>query len=228
MIEAAQALVLDFGGVISKSLFETHQQSEKALGLPPGTLGWRGPFDPDTDSLWRAMQAGEISERDYWYRRAHETGRLVGEDWTTLPEFLQRVRGDDPVSVIRPEALAAIEAATAAGRKLAILSNELDLFYGADFRERLPFLADFDVVIDATYTQVLKPDPRAYLIVTSALGLEPAACVFVDDQFRNVRGALSVGMNAIQFDVRRPAESYSEALRLLGLGAQTEDQHGGA
>ncbi|TIU11094.1 MAG: HAD family hydrolase, partial [Mesorhizobium sp.] len=109
-----------------------------------------------------------------------------------------------------------------------ILSNELDLFYGADFHQRLPFLTDFDVVVDATYTQILKPDPRAYRIVTSALGLEPAACVFVDDQFKNVCGALSVGMKAIQFDVRRPAESYAEALRLLGLSAQMEDQHGGA
>ncbi|MDG4897628.1 HAD-IA family hydrolase [Mesorhizobium sp. WSM4976] len=217
------ALVLDFGGVISRTLFETHRQSETALGLPVGTLDWLGPFDPGTDPIWRAMQAGEISERDYWYRRASETGQLVGEDWTTLPQFLRRVRGDDPASVIRPEALAAIEKAKSAGKKLGILSNELDLFYGADFRQRLPFLADFDVIVDGTYTQILKPDSRAYRTVTSALGLEPAACVFVDDQLKNVRGALSVGMKAIQFDVRRPAESYSEALRLLGLSAKTED-----
>ena len=36
---------------------------------------------------------------------------------------------------------------------LAILSNELDLFYGADFREKLPFLADFDVIVDAMFKQ---------------------------------------------------------------------------
>jgi hypothetical protein len=43
-----QRLVLDFGGVISRTLFETHDLTERALGLPPGTLTWRGPFDPDT------------------------------------------------------------------------------------------------------------------------------------------------------------------------------------
>jgi putative hydrolase of the HAD superfamily len=48
-----RALVLDFGGVISKTLFETHDLSEKALGLAPGTLEWRGPFDPDGDAAWR-------------------------------------------------------------------------------------------------------------------------------------------------------------------------------
>jgi len=31
---ATRALVLDFGGVISRTLFETHDLSEAALGLP--------------------------------------------------------------------------------------------------------------------------------------------------------------------------------------------------
>ena len=53
---STQALVLDFGGVISRTLFETHDLSEAALGLPPGTLTWRGPFAPETDVLWQAMQ----------------------------------------------------------------------------------------------------------------------------------------------------------------------------
>jgi len=43
--QAPKALVLDFGGVISRMLFETHELSEQALGLPRGTLTWRGPFD---------------------------------------------------------------------------------------------------------------------------------------------------------------------------------------
>ena len=211
------ALVLDFGGVISRTPFETHDLSERALGVPAGTLTWRGPFDPASDPLWQSMQAGEISERDYWYERAAETGRLVGEDWTSLPQFLQRVRGDDPEASIRPEALDAIARAKAAGCKLAILSNELDLFYGAAFRTRLPFLDDFDLIVDATYTKVLKPDPRAYGFVTEGLGLAADACVFVDDQARNVEGGTAAGMQTVHFNVQAPAESYAEALTLLGL-----------
>src|SRR5690242_17483615 len=53
---ARQALVLDFGGVISRTLFETHALTEAALGLEAGTLGWRGPFAPETDPLWQSMQ----------------------------------------------------------------------------------------------------------------------------------------------------------------------------
>lgn len=214
---AAQALVLDFGGVISRTLFETHELTERALGLAPGTLTWRGPFDPAGDALWRRMQAGEISERDYWLARTREVGLLVGEEWSRMEQFVVRARGADPAAVIRPEAIAAVQAAAAAGRRLAILSNELDLFYGADFRRKLPLLEHFELIVDATYSGVLKPDPRAYAAVCSGLGLAPGGCVFVDDQARNVEGAQRAGMQAVHFDVRAPGEGYALALQALGV-----------
>ena len=96
-----QALVLDFGGVISRTLFETHALSEAALGLPAGTLTWRGPFDPANDALWRDMQADRISERDYWLARTREVGRLLGEDWDRMETFVQRARGADVQAIIR-------------------------------------------------------------------------------------------------------------------------------
>ncbi len=211
-VSLAQALVLDFGGVVTRTLFETHALTEQALGLEPGTLQWRGPFDPDSDPLWRAMQADEISERDYWRTRTSEVGRLKGEDWQAMETFVQRARGAEPQKVLRPEADTAIRAVHAAGFRLAILSNELDLFYGTDLRRRLPLLDLFDTIVDATYTGILKPDPRAYAFVTEALGLPAEACVFVDDQQRNVDGGRAAGMRTVHFDVARPALSYAEAL----------------
>ena len=213
----AKALVLDFGGVISRMLFETHDLSEQALGLQPGTLTWRGPFDPSTDPLWQDMQADKLSERDYWMARTREVGRLLGEDWDKMETFVQRARGADVEAVIRPEAVSLIGAAKAAGKKLAILSNELDLFYGADFRRRLPLLQLFDVTVDATYTGILKPDPRAYAAVTEALGLPAGECVFVDDQQRNADGGVKAGMQVVHFDVLQPEASFAKARELLGL-----------
>lgn len=214
-----RALVLDFGGVISRTLFETHALSEQALGLAPGTLAWRGPFDPAGDALWRDMQADRISERDYWLTRAREVGRLLGESWDRMETLVQRARGADVEAVIRPEAVLAIDAARAAGCKLAVLSNELDLFYGADFRRRLPLMALFDVVVDATYTHILKPDPRAYAQCVAELGVNASDCVFVDDQRRNIEGGRRAGLQVVHFDVMQPARSYAEALALLGVRA---------
>ena len=213
----SKALVLDFGGVISKTMFETHDLSEQALGLAPGTLNWPGPFDPVRDPLWQKMQADEITERDYWHIRAAETGKLIGEDWRDMQSVVIRARGAEPDKVIRPEMRETIARVKAAGFRLAILSNELDLFYGKDFRRKLPLLDDFELIVDATYTGILKPDPRAYQAVIEALGLSPGDCVFVDDQARNIRGAEAVGMKVVHFDVTAPARSCSEALSHFGL-----------
>ena len=212
-----EALILDFGGVVSRTLFETHTLSEQALGLPAGTLTWQGPFAPETDPLWQKMQADEISERDYWRCRTAEVAALLGADWTEMADFVRAARGAAPAEVIRPEALSAIAVAHDQGIKLAVLSNELDLFYGAEFREKLPFLSSFDVIIDATYSGILKPDPRAYAAATDALGLAASDCVFVDDQLRNIRGAEAAGMIPVHFDVRAPAESYASAMNALGI-----------
>jgi putative hydrolase of the HAD superfamily len=222
MATGKQALVLDFGGVISRTMFETHPITERALGLAPGSLTWRGPFDPASDPLWVDMQENRITERDYWRTRVAEVGSLFGERWE-MSDFVRRARGDDPISTMRPEAVRTIEAAAAAGKRLAILSNELDLFYGEGFTRRFPLLSDFEVVIDATYTGILKPDPRAYQLCLEALKLPADQCVFVDDQRRNIDGAEKAGMSTVHFDVRAPKKSYAEALVKLGLSADVLD-----
>jgi putative hydrolase of the HAD superfamily len=212
-----RALILDFGGVISRTLFETHDETEHALGLAPGTLTWRGPFDPPTDPLWQAMQRGELSERDYWLQRSREVGTLLGETWGAMETLVQRARGADPDRIVRPETAALVRQAQAAGIRLAILSNELDLFYGRGLRERLPLLEAFERIDDATYTGVLKPDPQAYLGCLQALGLTPEDAVFVDDQARNVDGARRLGIPTVAFDVTRPEASCDMARQLLQI-----------
>ncbi len=216
-----RALVLDFGGVITRTLFETHALTEKALGLAPGSLTWRGPFDPDSDPLWQSMQDDEITERQYWQQRTSDVAALAGQDWTEMAQFVVAARGADPMPIIRPEALDAIDTAREAGCRLAILSNELDLFYGRDFRGKLPFLEHFDIIHDATYTKILKPDPRAYRACTEALGMAPENCVFVDDQARNIAGAKAVGMQTVHFDVSRPAAGFARALKRLNIKGET-------
>jgi putative hydrolase of the HAD superfamily len=213
---ARKGLLLDFGGVISVTLFERHALSEQALGLPAGTLTWRGPFDPEGDPLWADMLADRIAERDYWARRASEVGKLCGEDWDMLT-LIRRSRGPDANRHIRPEAVRTIRRAKAAGRRVGILSNELELFYGRDTMDRLDILKEIDSLIDATHTHILKPNPRAYALGCEALGLAPREVVFVDDQPRNIEGARRAGLDTIQFDVTKPGSSFTEVEARLGL-----------
>jgi putative hydrolase of the HAD superfamily len=197
-----RGLLLDFGAVISISIFERHRTTERILGLAEGTLGWLGPIDPSTDPLWAAMQRDEITERDYWQRRAAELSALAGESTWDVTTMLTHVRQSDPDQVVRPEMQRLIRAARHAGIRIGILSNELELFYGKDFLARMEVLRDMRVIVDASHTGVLKPDPRAYEQAIEGLDLPPEQILFVDDQFRNIAGGVRAGLQTQYFDLR--------------------------
>lgn len=210
-----RGLLLDFGSVVSVSLFERHRDTERRLGLAPQSLTWRGALAPETDGLWQAMQRDEISERDYWATRAREVGEAVGESAWDMATLLRRIRQVDPESAVRPEMRGLIGAARERGIRLGILSNELELFYGQEFLQRMRVLEHFDVVIDATHTQILKPDQRAYALATDALQLPAGEVLFVDDQLRNIIGAIKAGLQAQLFDLRDvPGNTAAVAARL--------------
>jgi putative hydrolase of the HAD superfamily len=211
-----RALLLDFGGVIQKSFFETRAEIETLLRIPRGTLSWAGPFDPESDPLWRQVISGEFSERDYWGQRAREVGNLIGEDWR-IQDFCRK-HNELPANVaLRPEILALIADVKQAGLKFGILTNELELFHGKDWALAVPFADKIDVMVDATHTRILKPDPRAYELAREGFGLAADEIVFVDDQPRNVAGARAVGIHGIHFDIVRPLESLQQTRSALGL-----------
>jgi putative hydrolase of the HAD superfamily len=210
-----RGLLLDFGSVISVSLFERHRQTEAILSLAPGSLTWLGPIAPATDALWQAMQRDEITERDYWARRAQELGTLAGEGHWDVLTMLNRVRQTDPNEVVRPEMHALIRCSRAAGIHVGILSNELELFYGKPFLARMAILQEMTVIVDASTTGVLKPAARAYAMAIEGMGLAAEDILFVDDQFRNVAGAVKAGLQTHHFDLRDiPGNVAAVAARL--------------
>lgn len=205
MSQLPTGLLLDFGSVISYSLFETHPATEKILGLPTGSLAWRGPLDPQTDALWRAMQRDEISERDYWAQRALELGRACGEEGWDMLTVQRRVRHQAPETMLRPEMRALVSAAVRAGIKVGLLSNELELFHGKPFLDRLEIMSDIAVLIDGSHSHILKPERAAYEAAIAAMDMPAARLLFVDDQFRNIAGAELAGLQTQYFDLRDPA-----------------------
>ena len=197
-----EALLLDFGNVISVSMFERHRVTESELGLPAGSLTWLGPLDPATDALWQSMQRDEISEREYWARRARELGEAVGESGWDMLAMLERLRHAVPNAVARPGIKRLVHTARERGLRVGILSNELELFWGADFLARMDIVQDMHVVVDATHTKILKPDARAYALACEGLGVSAERILFVDDQFRNIAGAHRAGLQTQFFELR--------------------------
>lgn len=210
-----RGLLLDFGSVISVSVFERHRETEAELGLSQGTLQWLGPIAPETDVLWQTMQRDEISERDYWARRAIELGEAVGEPGWDMLAMLTRLRQTDPNAVVRPQVKRLIHHARQRGIKVGILSNELELFYGREFLSRMDILRDMAFIVDATHTEILKPDPRAYALAIEAMALPAAQILFVDDQLRNIVGGHQAGLQTQFFDLRDiPGSIAATAARL--------------
>ena len=212
-----RGLLLDFGSVISVSVFERHPETETLLGLPPRSLSWLGPLAPDTDPLWQAMQRDEITEREYWATRARELGERVGEpDWD-VPRMLARLRQVDPNAIVRPEIKRLVHAARARGIKVGILSNELELFYGKEFLSKMDVLQEIGPIVDATHNGILKPTPRAYELAIEAMQLAPGEILFVDDQFRNIAGAVKAELQTQYFDLRDVSGQVAAIAARLGI-----------
>ena len=214
-----RALILDFGGVISRTMFETHDLTEVALGLAPGTLTWRGPFDPGRDPLWQDMQADRITERDYWLTfaaRAQERGAPLDGHPTLMRAIFQQ----PGVNGVRPEGLALVEACRAADIKVGILTNELMDFQGREWVEAQAWFPWFPVLVDSSELGSRKPDPHPYEVAIAEMGMPAGDIVFIDDNPSYVDGGTRAGLRSIHLDVRDPAAAFRAAARELGLAEE--------
>ena len=212
-----KAVVLDFGGPVLVTPFERVAAMERSLRVPPGTFTWPGPFDPAADPLWRAMQAGELGERDYWAARAAEVAAVSGT--AGVPAMMARLFDGPEAELVRPQARDLVAAASAAGLETAVLTNDLYDFHDQAWIDRIRVLAEVGCVVDASRHGTRKPAPAAYRLVLDRLGVAPDQAVFVDDQPANAAGAAAAGMAAVWFDVTRPDDSYRKVRHALGLAS---------
>jgi len=210
-------LLLDFGGVCLLNPVEMHDRAESVLGLPPGTFEWLGPVDPSTDPLWRSMIAGgELTEREYWARRAADVGATAGRE-LSLRDYMIMLYEPPIPEMIRPEATDVVTRALAAGYGVSILTNDMRAFHGREWEAGVGFLQLVDHIVDCSDTDVLKPDPRAFQRAVDIIGVAAERMLFVDDQPLNVEGAERFGLDACWFDISRAGEAWNEVADLLAL-----------
>ena len=187
------------------------------LHIPNGTLTWQGTFQPDTDELWMSMLRNEITEREYWGIRSKEIGELAGYSNWKVVDMLKAICPKDSSKILRPSALEIMQQTKTAGLKVGVLTNEVELFNGKEWVDALPFRHDMDCWVDATHTKILKPDKRSYQFAIDALQLKPYEILFVDDQIRNIAGALKIGMRTLHFDITQPDACFEYIENVLNL-----------
>src|SRR5215472_7816669 len=209
-------LLLDFGGVIVRTIFECLGDIEDHFAVARGSLDWKGPLDPARDDRWRATLEGRLSERDYWRERLAALGELAGRR-LVIAEVVAAMCVGDPNRAVRPEAKAVIANAKAKGCRVGVLTNDLERIYGRDIVAKFEILREVDVLVDGSWTRIHKPSPEAYTRALAALNRRAEETVFIDDQPRNVDAAMAMGMAGIAFDISDPASSFLAAERLLGI-----------
>ena len=212
-----RGLLLDIGGVVHRTgvhlvgrLAETEPAMKPVLERIGGVAG-------DRDELWQRMLRRQLTERDYWAQRAAEFGAAVGEPWDTRA-MMRRFYELPQQEWLCAATVELMTDTKAAGLRLGALTNDMTAFHGGEWVARQEHLKLFDVIVDASLTGVLKPDPAAFRGGIEALGLPAEQIVFLDDMPWNVEGARQAGLTAVRVPWDDPGPAIDIARELLGLG----------
>ena len=209
-----EAVIFDFGGVITASPFEAFNRLEAQRGLPQDFIRSVNATNPH-ENAWALFERAEID--------AARFDALFAEEARALGHELD---GGSVLAVlsgsIRPAMVNALDLLAAEGYRLACITNNVPAGHGAgmarsgdakDAYEQV--FARFEHVIESSKAGVRKPDPRIYLMMCEKLGLDPAVCVYLDDLGINCKPAAQLGMAAIK--VTSGEQALGDLGALLGL-----------
>ncbi len=209
-----EAVIWDFGGVITSSPFDAFHRYETERGLPRDTIRRINAANPD-DNAWARLERSEID--------ADTFDALFGAEAAALGHVIP---GRDVLSLlagdIRPAMVAALDALKAAGFRIGCITNNAKVGRGAGMSADpekaaavAAILARFEHVIESAKVGVRKPDPRIYQMMCEALGVAPEVCAYLDDLGINCKPAAAMGMAAIKVTDERQA--LADLSRLTGL-----------
>ena len=203
-----EAVIWDFGGVISSSPFEAFARFEAERGLPHGFIRSVNATNPH-ENAWARLERSDFGLDAFDEAFAQES-RALGHE----------VRGADILpllgGVVRPEMVEALRR-IGARLKTGCITNNFTTTQASPMGSmyKAEVMALFHHVIESAKSGLRKPDPRIYRMMTDALEVEPAACVYLDDLGINLKPAREMGMRTIK--VEGAAQAIDELQALLGI-----------
>ena len=211
MNQAIEAVLFDFGGVVTGSPFEGFARYEAAAGLPDGLVRQINSTNPDTNA-WAKLERSEV-DRDEFMALFEAEGRALGDE-VSAEAVLACLKNE-----LRPEMVTAIHRLTQT-HKTAILTNNLHADDEVDTEtsptgDMAAVMDVVDVVVESSKVGVRKPEVRFYEIACEQLGVEPSACVFLDDLGINLKPAKAMGMTTIK--VTGGHQALDELEAVLGI-----------
>ena len=209
MSDSPQALVVDFGGVLTTSVVESFAAFCRSHGIEPEVLKRILSLEGanSTDHPLHLVETGqwEVTDFNDHLSRGLSEGLEEPIDANGLKERLFAEVRPEPAMVM------AVKKVRDSGFSTALLSNS----WGADGYPRETFADLFDVVVLSGEVGLRKPHADIYRLTAERLAIPIEACVFVDDLKVNVEGAEAAGMRAIHH--RDPSDTVAEIERLFGI-----------
>ncbi len=208
---AIEAIVSDFGGVLTTPLLRSFAAFQDQTGIPAESLG-------------RAM--GRIAERDGEHPLFElERGRMSEEDFLAgLRTELATELGHQPelhrfkeiyFDALDPNhrMIELMRSLRGRGFRMALLTNNVREWEPL-WRSMLPVDEIFEVVVDSAFVGMRKPEPAIYELTLERLGgIAPETALFVDDVEVNCDAARELGMHAVHFrDAEQAIGEVEEAL----------------
>lgn len=203
-----QAVIWDFGGVLTSSPFEAFARFERARGLPTDFI--RGVNATNhLENAWAKLERAEI-DHDAFDALFSAECRALGQD-VRGRDILPLLAGD-----VRPEMVEALKRIHTR-YKTGCITNNLPAGEGNSMASiyKRDIMAEFDHVIESAKIGMRKPDPRIYEMMIEALGVAPARCIYLDDLGVNLKPARTMGMTTIK--VGEPGPAIAELERLLDM-----------
>jgi putative hydrolase of the HAD superfamily len=207
-----EAVIWDFGGVLTSSPFEAFARFERERGLPADIIR-RTNAANHWENAWAKFERAEIDLETFDQLFAAESRALGAE--VRGSEILPLLSGD-----LRPEMVEALRRVKARFRTGCITNNLPANAIGSSGGRTLyiaEVMALFDHVIESARIGLRKPDPRIYRMMVEKLGVDPKACVYLDDLGVNLKPAREMGMTTIKVLDGPQAIAELEAATGLGL-----------
>lgn len=208
------AVIWDFGGVVTSSPFEAFNRYEAERGIPRDTIRRINAADPDSNA-WALFERAEIDAAAFDAMFAEEAERIGHA--IRGSEVLALLSGD-----IRPRMVEALDTIKATGLKLGCITNNVPTGHGAGMstsEKKAAAVAEvmtrFDHIIESSKAGIRKPDPRIYAMMCEALTVAPEQCIYLDDLGINCKPAAAMGMRAIK--VTGEEQALAELSALTGL-----------
>jgi putative hydrolase of the HAD superfamily len=194
---AIEAVVSDFGGVLTNRLIEAFLAFQDHSGISMEQLGrgMQAVAERDGEYPLFRLERGELSEREFLENLSWGLERELGHR-PTLHRFrevyFEALRANEPMLDLMREL-------RGVGYRLAILTNNVREWEPL-WRAKLPVDEIFEVVVDSAWVGMRKPQPEIYLLTLELLGgVAPERSLFVDDNELNVEAARELGMHAVHF-----------------------------